>query len=190
MSKKIIAIDMDDTLCWLMRALMEDHNRKFPEHELEYEELVAFDESNFHPDYDKFEYFDTPGTFLNLELMDEYVVPEMKKLCEEYDVLIVTSSFPKAVSDKWDWLQEHLPFIPHSNFCTFSRKDLIEADLLIDDAIHNVEKWVAKGKPAIVPHHHWNEELDNLSGVTMVYGWHGMKEIVDFVLTDIKSPLR
>lgn len=189
MGKKIIAVDMDDTMVWLMRALMEDHNEKFPEAALSYEELIAFDESNFHPRYNKFEYFDTPGTFFNLELMDEHVIKEMRELAEDYDVLIVTSSFPLAVADKWRWVEKHLPFIPYKNFIVTSRKDLVKADLLIDDAIHNVKDWLATGRPAIVPHHHWNEELEYLPGVTMIYGWHGMKNIVDFILTDIKSPL-
>lgn len=186
--KKIVAVDMDDTLLWLMKALMEDHNRKFPTHIVKYEDMIAFDESNLHPDYNKYEYFDTPGTFFNLEIMDEYVVEEMRKLSIDYDVVIVTSSFPKAVPDKWAWIEKHLPFIPFKNFIVCSRKDLVQADILIDDAIHNVKDWVATGRPAIVPHHHWNEELEELNGVTMIYGWHGMKEIVDHVLSENVIP--
>lgn len=183
--KKIIAVDMDDTLVWLMKAMMEDHNKKFPLAALKYEDIVAFDESNFHPDYNKYDYFDEPGTFFNLEIMDEHVVSEMKALSEDYDVLIVTSAFPKAVPDKWRWVEEHLPFIPYKNFIVTSRKDLVQADLLIDDAIHNVKDWIATGRPAIAPYHHWNEELEHVPGVTMIYGWHGVKNIVDHILADI-----
>lgn len=181
MSKKIIAIDMDDTLVWLMRAIMEDHRKKHPYWPLQYEDMAAFHTSMLHPEYNKMDFFNTPGVFRNLEIMDEHVKLEMMKLHEDYDILIVTSAFPHTVGDKWEWLQEHLPFVPHKNFITASRKDLINADLLIDDAIHNIIPWVETGRPAIVPSHHWNQELAELDHVTMIYGWHGVKEIVDSI---------
>jgi 5'(3')-deoxyribonucleotidase len=183
--KKIVAVDMDDTILWLMKAIHADHSKKHPDFGLTYEDMVAFDDSMMHPDYCKLEFFKTPGTFLNLEIMDEHVVEELEQINEKYDLIIVTSSFAENVLEKWQWIQKYLPFIPHKNFCAFSRKDLIQADILIDDAIHNVKDWVATGRPAIVPHHHWNEELEKLDGVTMIYGWHGMTEIIDSVFTKV-----
>lgn len=182
MTKQIVAVDMDDTIVWLMKAIMEDHNEKYPDHLLTYEQMVAFSESMFHPEYDKMEYFVRKGTFLNLKVMDEHVVNELKEIHEAYDLIIVTSAFAESVLDKWKWIQIHLPFIPHTNFCTFSRKDLIQADILIDDAIHNVKPWVAKGRPALVPIHHWNQELKDLQGVTMFDSWKGMKQKIDEIL--------
>lgn len=182
--KKIIAVDMDDTLVYLMKRIMEHHNVLHPDHQLKYEQMAAFKHEVFHPDYDVLEYLNDPATYESLELVDEYVVPELKKLNEKYDVIIVTSAFPNAVPGKWAWMEKYLPFIPHRNFCTFSRKDLIQADLLIDDAIHNVVDWVKTGKPVLVPSHHWNQELEKLNGVTMIYGWHGVSDIVDHILGD------
>lgn len=182
MNKKIVAVDMDDTILWLMKAIMNDHNEKHPETPVLYEQMIAFDDSMLHPDYDKMEFFNRPGTFYHLEPMDDHVVSELEKIHNEYDLVVVTSAFPSSVSDKWDWIKKHLPFIPHENFFTGARKDLIQADILIDDAKHNVEKWVQKGKPAIVPSHHWNQQLAQLDGVHMMYGWHGMKEIIDSIL--------
>lgn len=180
--KKIIALDMDDTILFLMKAILADHNIKHPEFQLKYQDMIAFDDSMMHPEYSKEEFFHRPGTFLNLEIMDEYVVPELEKINEAYDLIIVTSAFPESVVDKWKWLQKHLPFIPARNFCSFSRKDLIQADILIDDAIHNVKDWVATNRPALVPSHHWNQELAELPGVTMFNGWEGMKERLDTIL--------
>jgi 5'(3')-deoxyribonucleotidase len=195
MRKPIIAIDMDDTLVYLMKAIMKHHNVLHPDHALHYSQMVAFDESMLHPSYDKYAFLKSPNTYVHLELIDEHVVSEIKKLHEKYDVIIVTSAFPEAVPGKWEWMQKQLPFIPHKNFCTFSRKDLINADLLIDDAIHNVKDWVATTRPAIVPSHHWNQELRTLPLVTMVDGWKDMCEIVDnvmymaFGITDTPQPI-
>lgn len=180
--KKIVAVDMDDTILFLMKAIMKDHNEKHPKHPVKYEDMVAFDDSMLHPDYCKMEFFNKPGTFFDLEVMDEYMVKELELIHQEYDLIIVTSAFPESVPDKWRWIEKHLPFVPFKNFITASRKDLIQADILIDDAKHNVEDWVKTGRPAIVPSHHWNQDLEKLDGVTMMYGWHGMKEIIDNIL--------
>lgn len=187
--KKIVAVDMDDTILWLMKAIMKDHNEKHPDHIVEYSKMVAFDDSMLHPSYSKMDYFKTPGTFLNLEIMDEYVVEELQKINESYDLIIVTSSFAENVLEKWQWIQRYLPFIPHRNFCAFSRKDLIQADILIDDAIHNVKDWVSSGRPAIVPSHHWNQELRELDNVKMVDGWKNMKQHVDCMLVTAEESL-
>lgn len=179
--KKIIAVDMDDTILYLMKAILADHKSKYPDHPLTYEDMVAFNESMFHPDYNKFDFFHAPGSFFNLEIMQD-VQEELAIMHEEHDVLIVTSAYPETVLEKWQWLQKYLPFIPHSNFCSMSRKDLIQADLLIDDAIHNVTKWVAKGRPALVPLHHWNQDLERLEGVTMFDKWKGLSQTVNTIL--------
>jgi 5'(3')-deoxyribonucleotidase len=180
--KKIVAVDMDDTLVYLMKAIQKDHNEKFPLNPLKYEDMAAFKHEVFASGYDIDTYLRTESTYTDLELIDEHVIPEMKKLCEMYDVIIVTSAFPEAVTGKWKWMQKYLPFIPSRNFITASRKDLIQADILIDDAIHNVHDWVATGRPVVVPIHHWNEELAIVEGVTPIYGWHGVSDIVFNIL--------
>jgi 5'(3')-deoxyribonucleotidase len=157
-----------------MKEIMKDHNKKHPDHLVTYEQMKAFHYDMFHSNYDVMAFMKEPEVFLNLELMDNYVVDELKKINDDYDLIIVTSAFPEHVMDKWRWLQNNLPFIPHRNFCTFSRKDLLKADVLIDDAIHNVKDWVATGRPAIVPRHHWNSELESLPYVMMADGWKDM----------------
>jgi 5'(3')-deoxyribonucleotidase len=170
---------MDDTMVFLMKAIHADHNKKFPEHQISYEQMKAFEYDMFHPDYDCLAFMkEEPEIFFNLELVDEYVIPEIKKMNEEFDVIIVTSAFAEVVLDKWRWMEKHLPFIPHRNFITTARKDLVNADILIDDAIHNIKDWVASGRTAIVPRHHWNHELANLPLVVMFDGWEGMCERV------------
>lgn len=181
MSKKIIAVDMDDTILYLMKAIQEDHNRKHPDQPVKYEDMIAFDDSMLHPEYSKLEFFHTEGTFLHLKIMQD-AAEELEKIHEAYDLIIVTAAFPDCVPDKWTWLQHHLPFIPERNFITTSRKDLIQADILIDDAIHNVVDWVKTGRRAIVPRHHWNTELAVLPGVMMISEWKGVKEKIDYML--------
>ena len=179
----LYCIDMDDTILYLMKAIHADHLKKHPDHPLNFEDMIAFNDDMLHPDYNKIDFFMEPGTFYNLEIMED-AAEELQRIHEAYDLIIVTAAFPESVPDKWRWVQKYLPFVPAENFITCSRKDLIQADILIDDAKHNVEKWVETGRPALVPSHHWNQDLEKLQGVKMVYGWHGMKAIIDFVLYD------
>ena len=108
---------------------------------------------------------------------------------EDYDLLIVTSAFASTVYDKWRWIQTHLPFVPFQNFITTNRKDLIQADILIDDAKHNVEEWIKTGRPALVPKHHWNEDLGNLDGVRLFDSWKGIKDHIDAIFISSEQSL-
>jgi 5'(3')-deoxyribonucleotidase len=72
MRKPIIAIDMDDTIVFLMKAIMKHHNDNHTEHILAYENMAAFKHDVFHPDYDIMAYLKSNDTYRHLELMDEY----------------------------------------------------------------------------------------------------------------------
>lgn len=182
MSKKIVALDMDDTIVKLMEAIMNEHNRQFPKHKIEYKEVIPFVYGIYHPDFDPHEFMDRPGTFFELEPIDEYVLSELKRIYEAYDLIIITAAFPQSVLDKWRWIETHMPYFPHANFFTGDRKDLINADLLIDDSVKQVTSWIKKGKPALVRSHHWNQELKELEGVTMFDSWKGLRETIDEIL--------
>lgn len=182
-NRKIIAIDMDDTIADLYTPTLEDHNEKFPSHKLTFEQLEGYNDSIYHPDYDIEGFFKHSGVFSRLKLIDDYVLDEMKKINEEYDLIILTAALPESVLDKWNWLQEYMPFIKKENFITANRKDLINADLLIDDAKHNIEKWSQTGKPAIVIDYHWNQECKNLKNVYPKTGWNGMLDLIKTILS-------
>lgn len=58
-----------------------------------------------------------------------------------HDIIIVSAA-PEdstiAGQEKFDWVHEHLPFIPHKNVILASRKELISGDILLDDGPHNL----------------------------------------------------
>lgn len=186
--KKTILVDMDDTIALLMDAIRKDHNDQHPDHILKPQDMMAFDDSILHPEYDKRSFFGSTGLFYNLELIDNHVVEEMQKIHEAYDLIIVTAAFSESVHDKWRWLQKHMPFIPHDNFCTFKRKDKIHGDILIDDAPHNLLPWTETGRDAICIKQNWNVHLkehetpDGHGDIFMKDGWKGMKEDIDFLI--------
>lgn len=123
MKKPIIAVDMDDTICHLVKRAIYHNNLNFPTHPLRYEDMIHWDTSHLrHPESTHDVFYGRPGLFEELELYDEYVVDEMRKLNDAYDVIVVTAAEPKTVVEKWNWLQQHMPFITAEQFITCKRK--------------------------------------------------------------------
>lgn len=65
----------------------------------------------------------------------------LKRLQEYYDIYIVTSATQKSeiITAKYEWLDEHFPFIEPDYRMFVGKKDPIYTDYLIDDGIHNLE---------------------------------------------------
>ena len=67
-------------------------------------------------------------------------VEYLKRMIDEkHDVLIVTASVYQTLPVKMDWLFAKFPFLSWENVIITRRKQLIKADVLIDDGIHNLE---------------------------------------------------
>lgn len=73
------------------------------------------------------------------------------------DVCIISAADKNTIRDKWDWIDEHLPFIPKENVC-FSPigadksgfvKGNAEISVLIDDYNNNLEAWKGTAIKAI-----------------------------------------
>lgn len=104
MTKPIIAVDMDDTICHLVKRAIYHNNISFPTHPLQYEDMVHWDTTHLrHPESTHDVFYGRPGLFEELELYDEYVVEEMRKLNDAYDLIIVTAAEPRTVGEKWNW---------------------------------------------------------------------------------------
>ncbi|MEN1985898.1 MULTISPECIES: 5' nucleotidase, NT5C type [Paenibacillus] len=183
MKKAIIAVDMDDTICHLVKRAIHYNNLQFPTHPLRYEDMVTWDTTHLrHPDSTHDIFYGRPGLFEELELYDDYVVEEMQKLNEAYDVIIVTAADPATVVEKWNWLQRHMPFITAEQFITCKRKNLLGFDLLIDDGPHNLLPALAEGKKVLCIPHPWNVREREQHAFPLMKTWKDAKEIVDRLL--------
>ena len=73
------------------------------------------------------------------------------------DVCIISAADKDTIRDKWDWIEEHLPFIPKENICfcplgadkSAFVKDNAEISILIDDYSNNLEEWKGTAIKAI-----------------------------------------
>ncbi|MBB6023080.1 5'(3')-deoxyribonucleotidase [Paenibacillus sp. JGP012] len=183
MTKPMIAVDMDDTICHLVKRAIYHNNIIYPSHPLQYEDMVHWDTTHLrHPESTHEVFYGRPGLFEELELYDEYVVEELSKINEAYDLIIVTAAEPKTVMEKWNWLQKHMPFITLEQFITCKRKNLLAFDLLIDDGPHNLIPAFESGRKVICIPHPWNKQQLEHYGFPQMSFWKDAKLYIDELL--------
>ncbi|MFT7120172.1 MAG: 5'(3')-deoxyribonucleotidase [Neolewinella sp.] len=104
-----------------------------------------------------------PGFFRDLPVMDN-AVEVMEQLYAKHEVFIVTSSteFKYSMLDKWEWLEEHFPFIDHRRMVFCGSKTIVYGDYMIDDKASNLRPFNGTGLLFTAPH---NVEEDNFDRV-------------------------
>lgn len=152
---KRIAIDMDEVIADALSALINAYNMEFGEtlthHVLAGREM----EDVVHPDRRTriHAYTVADEFFRTLNVMpDSQEV--LSQLSGRYEVFITTAAmqFPNSFTAKYEWLQEHFPFIPSSHVVFCGDKSIIRADYLIDDHSYHFEHFSGQGILFTSPH--------------------------------------
>ncbi|MCL2285601.1 MAG: hypothetical protein FWC32_04465 [Firmicutes bacterium] len=64
----------------------------------------------------------------------------LKKMIDDgHDVVIITAAVYETLPAKMDWLFSAFPYLSWENVIITRRKQLVKADVMIDDGIHNLE---------------------------------------------------
>jgi 5'(3')-deoxyribonucleotidase len=71
-------------------------------------------------------------------------------LNRKYDLYIVSAAmeFPKSLTEKQSWLNEHFPFIVWQQIVFCGSKQVISADIMIDDHFKNLDFF--KGETSVL----------------------------------------
>lgn len=135
MSRKKIAIDMDEVLADTLGAIIDGVNERANLGST-VESLNGQKLKHVIPEHDGLvtEILREPGFFRHLKVMPN-AQEVVEKLNEHYDVYIATAAMdvPTSFHDKYEWLLEHFPFLDPQHFVFCGRKNIINADYLIDD---------------------------------------------------------
>lgn len=103
-------------------------------------------------------------------------------LVDGHDLLIVSSCVKGAFDAKQEWLMRYFPEIPRPNFIACHRKELIRADVLIDDGFHNLEHFPGLRILIDAP---WNRSEYQERGTTLsiLHGknWGDIKQILEAI---------
>lgn len=128
--------------------------------------------SDEHPDGVTMEEVFSPGYFRGLKPIDEYIELANTLHSKGADVRILSKSCFMAIKEKWEWLQENLPFIKkeHVYFVPLDEEktgfvpEISDYDVLIDDYNPNLENWTGipikaiTDKNTINPRFKWIEQ--------------------------------
>jgi 5'(3')-deoxyribonucleotidase len=87
-------------------------------------------------------YVNTTGFFRTAPLI-EGCVPIVKEINQQFDLYIVSAAmeFPLSLPEKLEWLAEHFPFITWQQIVFCGSKQIIQADIMIDDHFRNLDSF-------------------------------------------------
>jgi 5'-nucleotidase len=147
---KRILVDMDGVLADVYHRFFELHKKETGEQKT-LEEIIGFKEGEAFPGVAR--WVETPGFFRSIPVMpDSQRV--LKLLNESYDIVVVSmaTEFPTSLTDKQLWLHEYFPFISWRQIVFCGDKNLIKADIMIDDHFKNLDNFTGETIMFIQPH--------------------------------------
>jgi 5'(3')-deoxyribonucleotidase len=136
---KRIAVDMDGVLADVYSQFIAYHERDFGERLVIRDldgrpEFDAFPKGRVHVNSKGF--FRTAPVILNSREV-------LQRLNRTYRIFVVSAAmeFPQSLSEKQEWLNEHFPFIGWQQVVFCGTKDIIDADVMIDDHLKNLDRF-------------------------------------------------
>lgn len=146
--KPIICVDMDEVIADALGEHIERYNRDFGS-DLKVEDLHGKWIWDYVPAarVDRLvDYLRSDDFFAVLKVM-----PESQRVLERlqscYEVFIATAAMevPTSFNAKFEWLQQHFPFIPPSHTVFCGDKGILRGDYLIDDNPRQLKRFHGEG---------------------------------------------
>ncbi|MEM6379932.1 MAG: 5'(3')-deoxyribonucleotidase [Bacteroidota bacterium] len=170
-TRKTIALDMDEVIAAVAPKFLDIYEERFGRR-LQKEEYWGKKIYEIPGVSDMRNVLFERGFFRDLPVMPGSQ-EGVKELMKYYNVYITTAAqeFRNCLEDKYDWLEEHFPFIHWKNYIFCGDKSVLGMDYMIDDHTRNLKTFRGKGL-LYTASHNVNEQ-----GFTRVNNW---TEVVDF----------
>ncbi len=118
----------------------------------------------------------TPGFFRTAPVIagSQKVIKELNRY---HEVFIVSAAmeFPQSLFEKYEWLQEHFPFIAWEQIVFCGDKKVVHGDYMIDDHLKNLDTFEGNKLLFTSPHNQL------ITGYTRIDNW---QQVADILLTD------
>jgi len=185
-----ILIDVDDVICdnHFLPVVNNYLNSNYKEDDFKSEkyELELFPKAE-----DRFKFYDyfcSVDSYENLGLK-KGVSQVLERLCQKHRVILLTNAchfensfaMGRQFFDKWKFLLKELPFFPPENIIFSAQKDLLVADMIIDDRISNLRGGDYKYRLLFSCFHNKNisdEELEK-NGIIRMDSWHEIEKFIN-----------
>jgi 5'(3')-deoxyribonucleotidase len=169
---KRILVDMDGVLADVYSRFYKIHEQETGI-KLSLADVKGKLEAEAFPDQRK--WVSAPGFFRTVPVM-KGSVEGLKLLNEKYDIIVVSmaTEFPQSLTDKQVWLHEHFPFITWKQVVFCGNKNIINADIMIDDHPKNLDHF--KGETIIFSQPH--NILINNPRHRRVESWYEIKKLL------------
>lgn len=141
---KRLIIDMDDVLAdtgaKILKIFNEKNNLNIDKAYFEDKDFYSLVRDGKYVSY-RDQLFE-PGFFRDLEVFPN-AVEVVEELQKKYEIYIVSAAveFPTSLFDKYEWMQEHFPFISWKNIVFCGDKSIVHGDIMIDDHARNFENF-------------------------------------------------
>lgn len=152
---KTIAVDMDGVLADVYSQFIKLHALDFGK-TFSLEEVSGVPELHMFPNGRK--HVDSPNFFRQAPVIaDSQRV--LAQINEKYKLFIVSAAmeFPNSLLEKQWWLNEHFPFIKWQQMVFCGSKEIIRADIMIDDHFKNLDFFTGETILFTQPHNRYAE---------------------------------
>lgn len=178
-SETVILVDMDDVMVDLVGHWVKTLNKKYGTN-VKSTDIIDWQFSKFFPDITSeqvYEVLTQKNFWKNIEPIEQAQQYLKMMHNEGYQIYVCTSTHWKNVKFKVKYvLNKYFDFLSWENVIITARKQLIKADFLIDDGIHNLKGGDYEKLLFSKPH---NENFDtNNTDIVRVDNW---KEIYNYI---------
>lgn len=178
-TKLTILVDVDDVINNLCQTWIDWLNEKYKKN-VQYDDIGQWNMNEYYPDLTDEEVCSP----LYEEEFWKKVLPRFDAIKylhtlinEGYDVYLVTSSYYKTIAPKYEHLiLKYYPFIGWDKVIVAAKKQMIKGDIMIDDAVHNLEGGSYLKILVTAPH---NRNYDTASnGMLRANNWEEIYAII------------
>ena len=180
MKKLVILVDMDGTIEDLLTVWLDRVNKRYG-YDVKPCDLTSWDIDEAYPglSMDQIKDILNDGSVWGEVKPIPYAAEVLQEfIADGHEVYIVSASNHETLHEKMhDLLFRYFPFLSWDNVIITTHKQLIKADVLIDDGIHNL---IGGSYAKVLYDTTYNRNVDDEAhGFIRVHNWHEVKEVID-----------
>jgi 5'-nucleotidase len=182
MKKKVILIDIDDVVGDLLSAWLKALNDKYGTN-VSNDEITDWELAKFFPTLTNEQIFaplHSDAFWKEIKLKSDAEKYVKRLFVDGYDIFFCTSTDYRNICVKYEFLiKKYFPYINWDHVIVTHYKQMIKADYLIDDGVHNLENGEYTKILMSAPHNkNYNAEAN---GMIRANSW---KEIYEIIYND------